>query len=171
MEKGILVYVDLGGAPQLCGRLWVRTRKQRTSATFEYDDAYILYEMRLWTPYKHEGHDNGNIFYGDEGKVSIGRSGWQVTFKDGTKGPGGGREDQSHMGNFLKAVRSRHVCELNADVLEGHCSAALCHMANTAMRVGRKLQFDSKTERFINDLEANKYLTKEYRKGFELPKA
>jgi len=101
--------------------------------------------------------------------VSIGRKSWQVTFKDGKKGPGGGRGGGSHIGNFIKAVRSRNVSDLNADVEVGHCSAALCHMANIAMRVGRRLKFDTRRERFIDDAEANAYLTKQYRKGYELP--
>jgi len=66
-------------------------------------------------------------------------------------------------------VRSRKVSDLNADVEVGHCSAALCHIANISMRVGRRLKFDAGQERFINDAEANTYLTKEYRKGYELP--
>lgn len=140
-------------------------------ATFEYEDVYLMYEMRLWTPYPHEGHDNGNIFYGDKGKVSIGRRGWQVTFKDGKEGPGGERDGESHAANFIKAVRSRKTEDLNADVEEGHYSAALCHLANISMRVGRRLKFDAKKEQFIGDDEANTYLTKKYRKGFELPKA
>ena len=36
-------------------------------------------------------------------------------------------------------------------------------------RVGRKLAIDPKTERFIGDKEANGLLTREYRKGFEVP--
>ena len=136
---------------------------------FEYDDVYLMYEMRLWTPYPQEGYDNGNIFYGDKGKMSIGRRGWQVTFKGGKAGPGGSRGGGSHTANFIKAVRSRKVSDLNADVEEGHYSAALCHMANIAMRVGRRLKFDTRRERFIDDAKANTYLTKKYRKGYELP--
>ena len=66
-------------------------------------------------------------------------------------------------------MRSRKVSDLNADVEVGHYSAALCHMANIAMRVGRRLKFDAGQERFIDDAEANTYLTKKYRKGYELP--
>lgn len=138
-------------------------------ATFEYDDVYLMYEMRLWTPYPHEGHDNGNIFYGDEGKVSIGRNGWEVTFKDGKKGPGGARRSRSHAANFIKAVRSRKASDLNAGAEVGHCSATLCHVANIAMRVGRRLEFDAEKEQFVGDAQANTFLTKHYRKGFELP--
>ncbi len=138
-------------------------------ATFEYDNAYLMYEMRLWTPYSLEGHDNGNIFYGDNGTMSIGRKGWQVTFKDGGKGPSGPRGRETHTLNFIEAVRSRKAGELNADVEVAHCSATLCHMANIAMRLGRRLKFNTSKERFIGDNKANAYLTKKYRKGYELP--
>jgi predicted dehydrogenase len=138
-------------------------------ATFEYDDVYLMFEMRLWTPYGLEGHDNGDVFYGDNGTMSIGRKGWQVTFKNGKKGPSGPRGSTPHAANFIKAVRSRKATDLNADVEVGHHSATLCHLANIAMRVGRRLRFDTKQERFINDPEANTYLTKKYRKGYELP--
>jgi len=138
-------------------------------ATFEYGDVYLMYEMRLWTPYGLEGHDNGDVFYADGGTMSIGRKGWQVTFKNGKEGPGGPRGSFSHAENFIKAVRSRKAADLNADVEVGHHSAMLCHMANIAMRTGRRLRFDAQNERFIEDIEANTYLTKQYRKGYELP--
>jgi len=138
-------------------------------ATFEYDDVYLMYEMRLWTPYGLEGHDNGDIFYGDEGTLSIGRKGWQVTFKNGKEGPGGPRGSYKHAQNFVSAVRSRKASDLYAGVEVGHHSAALCHMANIAMRVGHRLKFDAANDRFIDDDEANTYLTKQYRKGYELP--
>ena len=138
-------------------------------ATFEYDDVYLMFEMRLWTPYPLEGHDNGNIFYGDEGTLSIGRNGWQVTLKNGKQGPGGPRGSYKHAENFVKAVRSRNASVLYAGVEVGHCSAALCHIANISMRVGRRLKFDAAKEHFIDDAEANTYLAKQYRKGYELP--
>jgi len=138
-------------------------------ATFEYDDVYLMYEMRLWAPYPHEGHDNGDVFYADDGRVSIGRNGWQVTYKNGKAGPSGPRGGGSHIVNFIQAVRSRKPADLNADVEVAHCSAALCHMANIAMRVGRRLRFDANREQFIDDPEANGYLTKHYRQGYELP--
>jgi len=41
MEKGVLTYVDLDGAPHLVGRLWTRARKNKESASFEYDPAWL----------------------------------------------------------------------------------------------------------------------------------
>jgi predicted dehydrogenase len=138
-------------------------------ATFEYKNAYLMYEMRLWTDYKMEGHDNGNIFYGDNGILSIGRKGWQVTFKDGSEGPGEEQASDTHAENFVEAIRTRNLGKLNSDVKEGHISSSLCHMANIAMKVGQRLNFDSNKEEFVNNHQANQLLTKIYRKGYELP--
>src|SRR6185295_13382938 len=46
-------------------------------------------------------------------------------------------KSQSHFANFLSAVRSRKVSELNADILEGHQSTALCHIGNISWRLGQ----------------------------------
>lgn len=42
----------------------------------------------------------------------------------------------SHHQNFIKAVRSRKVEDLTADILEGHISSALCHTGNISHRLG-----------------------------------
>ena len=49
---------------------------------------------------------------------------------------GGHPAHQGHIFNFLSAVRSRKVEDLRADVLEGHLSTALVHLANASYRVG-----------------------------------
>jgi len=41
MDKQVLVYADLQGTPHLAGRLWARMRKDRESATFEYDKTWL----------------------------------------------------------------------------------------------------------------------------------
>jgi predicted dehydrogenase len=48
--------------------------------------------------------------------------------------------DESHYGNFIKAVRSRKFTDLNADILQGHLSSALCHTGNISYRLGKKMQ-------------------------------
>jgi len=50
----------------------------------------------------------------------------------------GGGDDAPHMGNFIKAVLSRKVSDLYADILEGHLSSALCHTGNISYRLGTK---------------------------------
>jgi hypothetical protein len=42
----------------------------------------------------------------------------------------------SHHKNFVQAMRSRRYADLNADILEGHLSSALCHTGNISYRLG-----------------------------------
>ena len=52
----------------------------------------------------------------------------------------------------------------------GHPSSLLCHLGNAAWRAGRTLYFDPQTYTFVNDTEANRYVTRpEYRKPWVLP--
>jgi len=45
----------------------------------------------------------------------------------------------NHHANFIKAVRSRNPADLNAEILEGHLSSALCHTGNISYRLGKKV--------------------------------
>jgi len=47
MDKETLVYLDLQGTPRLVGRLWARMRKDRESATFEYDRNWLAHPERF----------------------------------------------------------------------------------------------------------------------------
>jgi hypothetical protein len=66
------------------------------------------------------------------------------------------------MKNFFDCVRSRKqpICE--AEI--GHRSATVCHLGALAMRLGRKLKWDPKAEKFVGDRDANKWLAREMRK-------
>ena len=71
-----------------------------------------------------------------------------------------------HRENFIEAVRKADPLHLTADVLEGHYSSSLCHLANISQRLGRQLDFDPRTERFIADEQADGYLSKIYRQPY-----
>jgi serine/threonine-protein kinase HipA len=47
MDREVLVYADLQGTPLLAGRLWSRTRRDRDSATFEYDKDWLAHPDRF----------------------------------------------------------------------------------------------------------------------------
>ena len=47
MDKETFVYVDLDGVPHLMGRLWARVRKNKESATFEYDEGWLKHPARF----------------------------------------------------------------------------------------------------------------------------
>ncbi len=140
--------------------------------TFEYDDCYLLYEMRLWTKYHLEGHDNGVVFYGDKGILEVGRNGCEVTLIGQEKERiGGGSDLGGNVRNFIECVKADDPSGLNAPISEGAISATLCHLGNVATRVGRRLLFDAEATKCVGDAEANRLLKREYRKGYELPDA
>jgi predicted dehydrogenase len=140
------------------------------TAIFDYGDKQLMYEMRLWTGYKLEGHDNGTIFYGDEGKVEIGRKGSFVLWKNGeTEQLGGGSDSAGHTKNFLESAKANDPSMLNAPITECYRSAELCHLANIATRVGKTLAFDGERHTFPQDKDAQNLIQREYRAGFELP--
>jgi len=45
--------------------------------------------------------------------------------------------NEDHFANFIKAVRSRNREDQNAEILEGHVSTGLVHVANVSQRLGR----------------------------------
>jgi hypothetical protein len=69
----------------------------------------------------------------------------------------------------VDAIRAGDAKKLTSDIVEGHLSAVLPHLANIAYRVGRSLTFDGRAEKCVGDAEADRLLTREYRSGFAIP--
>jgi predicted dehydrogenase len=59
-----------------------------------------------------------------------------------------------HFENFIQAVRSRNESQLNAPILQGHLSTALCHTANISYRLGRTQSPDAIREQIKGDKQA-----------------
>jgi predicted dehydrogenase len=80
----------------------------------------------------------------------------------------------AHVKNFLECVRSRKAPLASID--QHFFTVTACHLANVSLRAGHKVFWDHEKELCFadkglkhEDKEANKFLTREYRKGFELP--
>jgi predicted dehydrogenase len=71
-------------------------------------------------------------------------------------------ESKNHMLNFLECVRSRK--DPVAPVEVGHRSNTVCILAHIAMKLGRKLKWDPKAEKFVGDAEADGLLDYPHRK-------
>ena len=106
----------------------------------DFGDKAIVQETR---GLKSEGFgpkvDGGAIFYGSEGIIAdtslFDLDGKLVrTFEGG---------DGNHFQNFLDAVRSGDREQLNAEILEGHQSTALCHVGNISYRLGKPAGVDA----------------------------
>ncbi len=179
----------------------------------DYGDVELIFEVRGLDTDAYKGGRIAAIFHGEKGYMVNGSySGASVHDNDGKKikSFGGGGD---HFGNFIDAVKANDPKKLNAEIEEGHLSAALCHLANISYRLGEPkpmgdkvfgdiasanetydrmkahlgdnkvdlaatklctgpmLTFDPKTEKFTGNraAEANKLVTREYRKPFVVP--
>jgi predicted dehydrogenase len=72
----------------------------------------------------------------------------------------------NHMGNFYDCLQTRQLPI--SSVFSQHRSVSACHIAGISLRLGRKLRWDPAKEQFIGDDEANTWLRREQRKGFEI---
>jgi len=142
-------------------------------AVLDYGDAQLIFEVRGLKTKDFHGQTVGNIAHLDEGTITGGRedrrAGLQfypkgqtepvplakVVTAEAERGPGGG-----HFENFIAAVRSRKVEDLNADILQGHYSAALCHLANASYRLGQDVPFSKPSKAFGDDKEAYETLAR-----------
>jgi predicted dehydrogenase len=184
-------------------------------ALFDYGDTKLIFEVRGLPTDKYHDVAIGNTLHFDGGMIAEGKFFPKGSDKaeplpkvaNVTRGPGG----DNHFANFIAAVQSRKVSDLNADIEEGHYSSALCHLANISYRlgehapfvpqskalgddkqaydaferlnenlhvknklkldelsyqIGRKLTVNPETESFVDDKEADKQLSREYRKPF-----
>jgi hypothetical protein len=103
-------------------------------AIYDFGDKTIVTETRgLKTAPFRAAIKNGWFFMGTEGMIAdtslFDLQGKLVRTFAGDR--------DNHFANFLRAVRSRRVGDLNADILEGHQSTALCHAANISWRLGQ----------------------------------
>ena len=110
----------------------------------------------------------GGIFIGEKGKMEIFRGNLKSNppeiAQELLKSE---RRDQDHVDNWLSCILTgeRPI----SDIAIGRRSAAICHLLNIARYLGRSLKWDPDKEVFIGDDEANTYLSREPRKGYELP--
>jgi len=156
------------------------------TSVFKYKDGKML-EFETRGRYTHaEASLNiriGNMFYGTEGYMEIDGGNWRAYRKRENKPFAGSDVEErsadptflappggsNHYGNFIDAIRSGKNEDLHADILEGYMSACLPALANISYKVGRVLTFDGVKEKFVNDKEADKLLTREYRKPYVVP--
>jgi predicted dehydrogenase len=139
--------------------------------TYDYPGCVLTYEMRIWSPYKLEGEDEGAAVFGDKGYLVIGNSRWRAFDERGREvaQQSGGYNDQGHVEDFLSCMRSRKRPAAELETV-GHPSSLLCHLGNAAWRAGHTLRFDPDTYTFPGSDDARQYLTRpEYRKPWLLP--
>jgi predicted dehydrogenase len=131
----------------------------------------LIFEQRIWTPYKMEGFENGDAFYGTNGMMIFGKeSGWRLYGPSNKeiKAMSGSPDLLAHHRNFFECIRTG--ARPHADIEINHLSTTLCHLGNIATRVGRVLHFDPKSEEIQNDKDAGPMVRRRYREHWATPR-
>ncbi|MHA7128485.1 Gfo/Idh/MocA family protein [Algoriphagus namhaensis] len=71
------------------------------------------------------------------------------------------QQSKEHHGNWLGAIQGEN--DLLSPVEIGHRACSVCLISHIAMKMGRRLEWDPKTEQFVNDPEANTHLERSQR--------
>jgi predicted dehydrogenase len=131
-------------------------------AIFDYGETQLIFEVRGLKTSDFHAQKVGNVFHFEQGIVAGGKLYRKNSDKPEAlpttpeikRGPLADGAGESHFRNFIAAVRSRQVSDLNADILEGHYSSALCHLANISYRLGQPVPFNPQTKAFGDNKEA-----------------
>ena len=120
--------------------------------------------------------DNGILFEGTTGRFFVNRG--KLTGKpvedletnplpeDAIEKVDGGPVSENHTANFTEAMKSRK--QPISDVWSHNRMLEICHLSNIAMRLNRPLNWDAAKREITGDDEANSFLSRENRKGYEI---
>ncbi len=144
-------------------------------ASYAFDDFNLTWEHQARGGHGCEGREHGVMFYGTDEIVIIDVKGWEVAspHKHGCepeqrhKGGSDGRPE--HVRNFLDCMRSRRPTVEDVEI--GHRVSTVAHLGNVALRTGKTITWDADRERVVGDDDANRWLTRDYRKPWSLPSA
>ena len=120
--------------------------------------------------------DNGILFEGTKGRFFVNRGkivGKPIEDLKDNPLPEGALEDvyggplkNNHTENFIESMQSRK--QPISDVWSHNRMLEICHLSNIAMRLNRELQWDPTKREIVGDAQANSFLTRENRKGYEI---
>jgi len=128
-------------------------------AVMDFGQTQLIFEVRGLPTQAYRGETVGNIFHCEEGTIAGNRfyprgsdqpQPLPRLNREIERRPGGG----DHFANFIAAVRSGRREDLNADILEGHYSSALGHLANLSYRLGESAPFNPRTRAFGDNRDA-----------------
>ena len=113
----------------------------------------------------------GVIFEGTEGKVNalcggLSTEPWTLMTTEFRPGEIRLQRPRWHVADFIHCVKTREPTA--APVETAHRATSLCHLTHIAILTGRKLKWDPVREQFLDDPEANRYLSRAMRPPWRL---
>ena len=117
--------------------------------------------------------NEGMMFVGDKGKILGGFRGEkpEIIPKATMASYGTGNFDQDSAGRFRDENWLDYVAQNKqspGSFIRAQTVTETINLAAVALRAGKTVQYDSESMKITNDEEANKYLTREYRPGWEI---
>ena len=120
--------------------------------------------------------ENGIAIQGDKGDLFVSRGALRGSAVDALKDQPlseetllklyKGKKPGNHMANFFECMVDR--TQPISDVDTHHRAMTTCHLANIAIRLDRKLNWNPQTEHIEGDEAANGWLKRNQRKGYEV---
>jgi len=134
----------------------------------------IVYENGVTMSYSSEGnpHPDGIRFIGTEGWIHITGGGTiSANPTDVLKSTIGPDEihlyvSPEHHRNFLDCIKTRRPAVARAEI--GHHATTTCNLVEISARLGRKLSWNPRTERFVNDEAADRFLSRAMRSPWHI---
>jgi predicted dehydrogenase len=132
----------------------------------------LRYRSGVLLKLEHPNLPIAETYVGENGTIRNDRGKFETDLPELKKGapdptPQGYGEDLAHLKNFFDCMRTRKRPHADAEV--GHRSTTVCHLINICRTLGRKVRWDPEAEKFVADQEANRFLCRQRRKGYELP--
>jgi predicted dehydrogenase len=147
-----------------------KTGAEKTGA--EKNGGFVCtYENRECNGQGWNGQGYGILFHGADATLYINREYFEITPEGGRnvearRVKNENRQGEAHVRNFLDCVKSRQ--SPTSDIEIGHRSTTTCLLGNVALRSGRRIVWNAKTEKIEGDGVASKYLSREYRRPWKL---
>ena len=142
-------------------------------AMLEYPGLIVSFSLRPEPPpgFTHMG-GIGCVFEGSDGTLVVNYTKHELWVKGKlvesfTRPAQTIPDSPGHLREFLDGIKARNI-ETTCNVRYGHRVTKLGLLSNIAYRTGRRLEWDDSRERFVGDSDADKHLSRKFRKPYAL---
>ncbi|CAN5417087.1 Gfo/Idh/MocA family oxidoreductase [soil metagenome] len=144
---------------------------------FEFESFNACWEHRYFAANNAENHNVGCYFYGTEGTFHMGwQDGWtfyptnknqQVIHEEPKLNKPDDQNIKELWADFMRSIKSNKlpVCDIEI----GHRSTNTSLLGMLSLKLGRSVKWDGEKEQIIDDPEANKLLSRDYRAPYQYP--
>jgi hypothetical protein len=155
-------------------------------AIFQYKNFNMLWEHATGIDNGPYNRREGIAFIGNNGTLVVDRQGYEVIIEKEARGydnAGKGKmesidaykkpSDLNYLDlatqNFIEAVKKNDQSKLNTPIKSGSIAAINAQMGNIAYKTGSKVFWNTETNSFVNNIDADKLLTANYQNGWKMP--